>query len=216
MRYLLKKHSFKSILDVGCGPAFASEIAKESRGCEAVLLDMNDWRDKVEHIGNFYQLDFMNYPFSQQFDHVFCSHSFEHQLNPEAFLKLLIRFLKDDGLLTIIVPPFDYTDGIIAGHVNQFTVEVLLHRMVLAGLDCSVVECFNFPGNIGVAVKKKMIYLTNEEANPGKYAKSLWDMRRYFPQDAQWHPPPTYVMKITNFVNMKGLKVGPWSEDERV
>jgi len=213
MRYLLKKYSFKTLLDVGCGPeALCSVIAKETNGCEVILVDLNP--AKLAGIGEFYNIDYMDYTKHRSFDHVFCSHSLEHQLNPQPFIDKLVKQTKEGGLLTIIVPPFDYTDGIISGHVSVFTPENLLYRLVLAGVDCSEAEVFSFPGNIGVSLKKKTIQLIETEKSPGKTDLELFEMRRYFPSDAQWQIEPAYVMKIVNFVDMTGIKIGPWSVDE--
>ena len=219
MRYLLKNNSFKNLLDVGCGPsALCSIIAKETNGCEVTLVDLNSWTDignDPRDIGVFHNSDFMVFDSSIQYDHVFCSHSLEHQLNPQLFIDKLVFHTEENGLLTIIVPPFDYTDGIIAGHVSVFTPENLLYRLVLAGVDCSEAEVFKFPGNIGVSLKKKTIKLTEVEKSCGKTHEELFQMRRYFPSDAKWQIDPAYVMKIDNFVDMTGIKIGPWSIDEK-
>ncbi len=216
MRYLLKNNSFKTLLDVGCGPkALCSVIAKETNGCEVVLVDLNPHSDVLDKVGEFYHKDFMDWDYwYKPFDHVFCSHSLEHQLNPQHFIDKLVKQTKEGGLLTIIVPPFDYTDGIIAGHVSVFTPENLLYRLVLAGIDCSEAEVFKFPGNIGVSLRKKTIQLTEVEKSCGKTHEELFQMRRYFPSDAVWETNPAFVMKIVNFVDMTGIKIGPWSIDE--
>lgn len=217
MRYLLKDQKFENLLDVGCGPsALCSIIAKETNGCSVNLIDLNPYPEsRLETIGKFDVLSFLDIPdYGQRFEHVFCSHCLEHELNPQYFIEKLIRLTKEDGLLTIIVPPFDYTDGIIAGHVSVFTIENLLYRLVLAGIDCSEAECFSFPGNLGVSLRKKSIELTETEKSCGKTHEELFQMRRYFPSNASWQTDPAYIMKIKNFVNMRGIKIGPWSEDE--
>ncbi len=224
MRYLLdteiKENS--TLLDVGCGPALCAEIAHENKGCEVTMIDLNDWThggpflpgdlNDPRDFGTYLQMDFMDYTtINKPFDHVFCSHSFEHQLNPQTFLDKLVNHTKDNGLLTIIVPPFDYTDGIVIGHVNVFTPEVLLYRMVLAGLDCSEAKVFSFPGNIAVSVRKRSITLTEEEKGLNQVKKSLYNLARFFPPDVSWKSAPTHVMKVVNFTDRSKYKVGRWT-----
>jgi hypothetical protein len=79
----------------------------------------------------------------------------EHQLDIHFFLRKIVGLVSDDGYLAIAVPP--RKPFIVSGHVNLFNPGLLLYRLVLAGLDCSMAKVFQYDGNICVLLSKKEI-----------------------------------------------------------
>lgn len=173
-KYILSKpnlYKFETVLDIGCGLGQHTKyMAME--GKELTLIDERERNREAAQYGEFHVMDFMEFPewdyipdkkkqkaFQKikfnQYDLVWCSHCLEHQKDTQSFLEKIIFHCKDKtGILVLIVPPLAYSDalngGIVGGHVSIWTLELLLYRLVLVGLDVSQAQTFAYKDNIAI------------------------------------------------------------------
>ncbi len=215
MKHIVEHFDFETMLDVGAGLGRDARIIKESGKLKEppVLVDLVDPKDRKEYeseklkdLGNWVTEDFMDcaetYP---PYDLVSCSHCLEHQLNIHDFLKKLMRMTKDDGVLAIVVPPPNYQEGIVGGHTNIFTAELLLYRLLLAGLDCAKAHVIIYKWNIGVVLRKKEIELPFLLGGVGNRPE-LHAMREWLPP-MDWSPAPLFEGKLKHHIK-KNLRTG--------
>jgi SAM-dependent methyltransferase len=176
---------FKTVLDIGAGGLeHANEFIENNK-----IVDICDYGNSVyyknkvseKNIRNKYIGDFNTINFNEKYDAIWCSHIFEHQLNPNMFLKKIKSILKPGGYLAIIVPPLK--KNIVGGHVSLWNAGLLLYHLVLAGFDCSH-ECYikKYDYNIGVIIKFKEIEKFPELSMDKGDIELL---SKYFPFDAK-------------------------------
>lgn len=133
------------VLDVGCGTASVTLIANHGRNNDVVAIEPDEARASVARKrGIDARTGLLQNPLQESlgtFDVVMSSDVLEHTAAPEAFLDILKRSMKDDGILLISVPnvahwsvrqmifrgQFDYEDvGIMdATHLRWFTARSL-------------------------------------------------------------------------------------------
>ncbi len=205
IEFVTKHYDFETMLDVGAGIGRDVQAAKKgNQKTKATLIDLVPLEDRsVEDNvsrdeGDWLIMNFLDYLEDEQFDFVNCSHCFEHQLDLHIFLKKLIRCTKDDGILAITVPPLDYASGIVGGHVNLFTPEILLYRMLLAGLDLSLAHVITWKWDIAVILRKKLIDLPDLIGGVGNRPE-LFEMRKWLPP-MFWSDPPLFEGKLKDTI----------------
>ena len=159
---LLNNYNFKTVLDIGSGEGFHSEIFKEygkivtslDYGKSPYALDSNNKQDIII-------ADFMQYNFKDKiFDAIWCCHILEHSLNTNLFLEKINSILKDGGILAITVPPLK--NEIVGGHLSLYNAGLLLYQLVIAGFDCKDAIVKKYGYNISVIVKKNEIDIKNK------------------------------------------------------
>jgi len=142
--------NFDTVLDIGAGECKQSEYLK-SHNKKVYTCDygigIHNVEQSYDYVGDFNKLIF-----NKKFDAVLCSHILEHQLNVNLFLKNLVSVTKQNGYIVIIVPP--RKPFLIGGHVSLWNAGLVLHNLILAGVDCSQ-ECYikQYDYNIGIIVK---------------------------------------------------------------
>ncbi len=159
---LIKDYDFKTVLDLGCGVGYHTNILKEN-GKTVTSMDygrsvgflLNDNKDEVI-ITDFLKYDFKN----RTFDAVWCSHVLEHQVNPNLFLKKIHSLLKENGIFAISVPPLKH--NIVGGHVTLWNAGILLYHLVIAGFDCSEAIVKKYGYNISIIIQKKSIDVSDK------------------------------------------------------
>ena len=159
---LLNNYNFKTVLDIGSGEGFHSEIFKEygkivtslDYGKSPYALDSNNKQDIII-------ADFMQYNFKDKiFDAIWCCHILEHSLNTNLFLEKINSILKDGGILAITVPPLK--NEIVGGHLSLWNAGLLLYQLVIAGFDCKDAIVKKYGYNISIIVKKNEIDIKNK------------------------------------------------------
>ncbi len=101
------------VLEAGCGVgAQTITLAKNSPGALITSIDIsevsvNEARNKAEAAGitnvQFAQADIFNLPYPQEsFDHIFICFVLEHLPQPVEVLKMLKKYLKQGGTITVI------------------------------------------------------------------------------------------------------------------
>ncbi|GAI44636.1 unnamed protein product, partial [marine sediment metagenome] len=118
----LKVVKGKRLLDVSCGTGKLLRVAEE-HGLITFGIDLSEKAiEKAKEFANNSKIDVGNaedlpYP-DRYFDYITNLGSLEHYLNPDSALSEMLRVLKDDGKLCIMVPNSYYLFDII--HVLKY------------------------------------------------------------------------------------------------
>jgi len=93
------------ILDIGSGFGGTVEnFIGDDNIIYSVEIDEYKLQNQVEnHSVKKFLCDAYQLPFKEKFDIIILQDFIEHIENPEAYLKYIIQFLKDDGLKTVLV-----------------------------------------------------------------------------------------------------------------
>lgn len=136
-------------LDVGAGDGAHAAVMR-SNGREVTTLDYaQNERGTIDIVG-----DFANIASTLgAFDGVWCSHTLEHQLNVNSFLRSVGDCLKEGGALAVTVPPVK--PQIVGGHVTLWNAGLLLYNLVLAGFDCRDAAVLSEGYDVSVVVRKR-------------------------------------------------------------
>ena len=159
---LLNNYNFKTVLDIGRGKGFHSEIFKEyGKIVTSLDYEKSEYLLDIKNKQDIIISDFMQYDFKDKiFDAIWCSHVLEHSLNANLFLEKINSILKEDGVLAITVPPLK--NEIVSGHLNLYNAGILLYQLVVAGFDCRDAIVKKYGYNISVIVKKNKINIKNK------------------------------------------------------
>lgn len=154
--YLCNFHDFSTVLDVGAGDRVASGFFQgKGKSVTAVDYESSPYIEgkapPPREIDTLWG-DFLEMKLERQFDLVWVSHVLEHQENIGLFLRKVVEATKPEGLIAITVPP--RKPYIVSGHVNLFNPGLLVYRLVLAGIDCSLAKVFQQDGNISIIVPR--------------------------------------------------------------
>jgi len=108
MEYLLKDcDRNSSVLDVGCGIGYGVGMLKKIFGFKYTLgIDLNPDKIKLgKKLGyNIYHKDIVNLDDKIVYDIVWCSHTFEHMLEPDRALEKMKRVTSKDVKFFFILP----------------------------------------------------------------------------------------------------------------
>jgi len=142
---------FNDVLDVGAGECIQAKYL-EGHNKKVYTCDYAKGNNCIEASNYDYVGDFVNIKFEKKFDCVLLSHVLEHQLNINNFLTHVVSTVKENGYITIVVPP--RKPFLIGGHVSMWNAGLVLYHLILAGVNCSK-ECYikQYDYNIGVIVK---------------------------------------------------------------
>lgn len=205
IKFVVKNYDFQTMLDIGAGIGVdVGEAKKLKPEIEVTLIDLVPLEERAPEdnvslsLGNWLIMNFLDYSEEKQFDFVNCSHCLEHQLDLHIFLKKLIRCTKDDGIIAVTVPPINYSNGIVGGHVNLFTTEILLYRMLLAGLDLSLACVIEWKWDIAIIVRKKLIDLPYLIGGVGNRPE-LFEMKKWLPP-MTWTDDPLFEGRLKNVI----------------
>ena len=108
-----KIKSPKNVLEIGCGAGGILELFRDA-GSQVLGLDFDDDFLDIARSNNINvkrgSTELLDE--NDKFDLIILSHVLEHIVEPAEFLKEVVRFLNDDGLLYIEVPS---VDGVVEG-----------------------------------------------------------------------------------------------------
>ena len=161
------------LMDIGSGGSYHTTCMTKC-GLTVETIDIAKKR-KPKYLG-----DYNTYKFPGQFDGIWCSHTLEHQPNPNTFLKKIHGDLEEGGWLAITVPPAKNT--IVSGHVTMWNAGLLLYHLILAGFDCSEAMVKTYDYNVSVVVKKKTI---TDMPKLTMHSGDIERLSKYFPFDAE-------------------------------
>ena len=134
LEYFINTFKFKEVMDVGCGSMPYSDLFLSKN------IDYNGIDIRSDIHGDMYTCgNFMNYPFSKQYNAVISSHVVEHVPNTEQFLNIIRQITVDNGNVCIIFPK--PKPNVVGGHVHIFNPGIMLYNLTRIGIDCSDWKC---------------------------------------------------------------------------
>jgi SAM-dependent methyltransferase len=168
-------------LDLGCGDDIFKQTIEESAQNRKVetITRRKTLANTATYFGNF-----LYYEFVKKFDAVWCSHVLEHQVEPYRFLRQIKRVIKPGGLLAIIVPA--PRTVLASGHINEYTIGLLVYNMVIAGFDCSDACVYQSNTECSIVVRVKDAKLPQPNIDDDYI---LEDLNKFFPVDAYQYMP---------------------------
>ncbi|MGL4759108.1 MAG: class I SAM-dependent methyltransferase [Patescibacteria group bacterium] len=170
LEFLLHKHEFTTILDIGCGKGIHANIFRQYQK-EVITIDFHANRNFQPDIYG----DYLQHEFKQKFDVIWCSHVLEHQLNVNLFLRKIWHDLESEGIFAITVPPMK--PQIVGGHVTIWNAGLLIYNLILAGFDCSQCQLKKYGYNISIIGKKEVAKLPELRMDEGDIER----LAQYFP-----------------------------------
>lgn len=179
MQELLDNYQFSTVLDIGSGAGYHSEIFKKYNKIVTSLDYGNSpYFEKNQNKEQNIIADYNTHSFTERFDCIWASHILEHQPNPNLFLKKLFYDLNEGGIAAITVPPMK--KNIVGGHVNLYNAGILTYQMVLAGFDCKDAQLLRYGYNISIIVQKKS---RDMSINLGFDKGDLKKLKEHFPKN---------------------------------
>lgn len=166
---LLRDHSFKTVLDIGCG------IGEHKRFFE--LFEKKVVTCSLQPPADFVG-DFLEAPIEGSFDVIWCSHVLEHQRNPGLFLDKVYGLLKEGGVLALCLPRHPQ-ERLVSGHFTTWSVLLACQHLVHAGFDCRGISAFS-TYEIGILVKKEKRLL-----KPFSVVQPWGVIKEYFPPETE-------------------------------
>ena len=202
---LVQNFNFGTVLDIGSGAGEHKRFL-EYFGKRVSSVDFDKAAD--------YCGDFMEIDIPEQFDVVWCSHVLEHQRNVGRFLEKIYGLIRDDGYLAIIVPTHP-VERLVAGHITNWSVYVLVYNLVLAGFDCSEARILNSV-DLSLIVQKRPCprnpkWRNSVIGDPGE--DPMASVKPYFPMPADsgnaiekhgsfnWDPSPMTLPRPATIIN---------------
>ena len=113
---LMRERSFRTVLEVGCGPAAKTRQILAPAARRIVLVDQPSVErmatrmlPQAEYIAT--NLERPSFPGDEQFDLVLCADVIEHLLDPDPCLLMMREHLQPQGLLVLSTPDRDVLRG---------------------------------------------------------------------------------------------------------
>ena len=131
-----------SVLEIGCGRGdLLARLLQRGWDVTGIEPSLSSSRSALKKRLNVHTslLEEVHFK-SNRFDLVICISTLEHLINPKESLNRVRRWLKQKGLLYIIVPdafgrPFHRSDLEIVEHVSHFTTNSLKYLLSVCGYD---------------------------------------------------------------------------------
>lgn len=179
LKKLLKDYEFETVLDIGSGAGKHAKIFSENQKSVTALdfgtsIYAEQKGSNYENV-KYVEVDFLSYDPGQKFDCVWASHVLEHQADPGTFIKKCMKLTREDGIISITVPPME--DYVLGGHLTNWNAGLLIYHLVLNGLDCSQCSILSYGYNISVLVKNNRRADVDLSFDNGDITKLL----KYFP-----------------------------------
>lgn len=179
LKKLLKDYEFETVLDIGSGAGKHAKILSENQKIVTALdfgtsIYAEQKGTNYENV-KYIEVDFLSYDPEQKFDCVWASHVLEHQTDPGTFIKKCMYLAKEDGIISITVPPME--NYVLGGHLTNWNAGLLIYHLVLNGLDCSQCSILSYGYNISVFVKNNRRAVVDLSFDNGDITKLL----KYFP-----------------------------------
>jgi SAM-dependent methyltransferase len=199
--------SVQTVLDIGIGRGQAAfHLVAKGKKVTGTGLEISSYGADCDRLAihgiEVIECDVTRMPFADaSFDSVLMSHILEHCLDIGSALVEVRRVLRDDGLLMIMVPPYD--DQVCAGHVTTgWNIGQLMYVLLLAGFDIGGGRFIEHGYNVCGFVRKSLGPLPPLRCDRGDIAL----LNRYF-------PVPIHSQDGTNDGYFGKLKAVNWPQD---
>jgi SAM-dependent methyltransferase len=179
-------YKFQSVLDIGAGNGFASNIYhKHGKTVTATGLCIESYgRSNFPNTITLFEdvlVEDMHVFADSQFDAIWCSHVLEHTQNPGLALNEIHRVLKEDGYLFLIVP--EYSPLIVGGHISTgWNLGVLMYNLVLSGFNVREGSFINHCWNVAAFVQKTKTCLPDLRHDDG----DIEELNKFFPRELRF------------------------------
>jgi SAM-dependent methyltransferase len=115
-RDLMRRHGFRSVVDIGCGPAtklieILKPVASELVGLDTEAAVEYCRRLHGDEVFHAVDLERPALDLNRTFDLVICSDVIEHLEDPDLLLDLLLRLVAPSGLIVLSTPERDGLRG---------------------------------------------------------------------------------------------------------
>lgn len=168
-------YEFHTVLDVGAGSLRHSKMF-HCAGKKVSAIDLgssvyftNLESSEKQNIELILE-DFRFYKSTRKWDLVWASHILEHQSDAGEFLKKLVSFCAEGGIVCITVPIPHRT--LWSGHLSMWTPGLLIYNLTLCGLDTSNSKVIFGNGEFSVILSPRKVALpSNLVFDQGDLAK---------------------------------------------
>ncbi len=134
------------MLDVGGGDGLHARFFRQ-HGLQVDVIDLNEGMEPLVFAG-----EYERYKPAEQYDVVWCSHVYEHIINPGLFLSKIWTDLRPGGYAVITVPPMK--SDMLFEHVTLWNPGLLLIHLIKCGFDCRQARVGSYHYNITVIAQR--------------------------------------------------------------
>jgi len=155
----------KTVLDVGCGTGWVSNLLREKGAQQVVAMDLSATRPVAlsEQITYVQTLEELKEPLPSSFDILWCHHMLEHLDNPIAFLTKLAKVGKQ---LWIALPHAGAPYAFAKGHINNYNMPLLTEHLRRSGWDARNASYYTFP-------VRQLLWAVVDVGGDGTYPKPM-------------------------------------------
>ena len=135
------------MLDIGGGDGFHAGFFRDN----GLNVDIVDISEGIEPL--CYEGEYEKFHPASKYDVIWCSHVYEHIMNPGQFISKIYEDLNPGGILAITVPP-SRPSRMIFPHVTLWNAGLLLIHLIKSGFDCRNAHIASYKYNITVIAQK--------------------------------------------------------------
>lgn len=140
-----------TMLDIGGGDGLHARYFRK-RGLKVDILDLQEGMEPLIHAGSY-----ETFRPGVKYDVIWCSHVFEHIINPGVFMSKIFYDLKPGGYAVVTVPPMK--SDMLFEHVTLWNPGLLLIHLIKAGFDCRQARVGSYHYNITVIAQRPLVDL---------------------------------------------------------
>lgn len=133
-----------TVADMGCGPGYLMEYLSEAKGCDCYGYDISKVAiDELKAKGlKGEQADLRTFkPNGQKYDAIVSTHTLEHMVDDEGYLRKCAKMLKaKDGKVIMSVPSIDMAGAATFEHQRTYTKDTLTEVMSRVFKDVSILK----------------------------------------------------------------------------
>ncbi len=134
------------MLDVGGGDGLHARFFRR-HGLDVDIIDLGEGMEPLVFTGQY-----EGYKPAEKYDIIWCSHVYEHIMNPGLFLSKIYYDLRPGGYAAITVPPLK--SDMLFEHVTLWNPGLLLIHLIKCGFDCRAARVGSYHYNITVIAQR--------------------------------------------------------------
>ena len=183
---LLEKHEFDTVLDFGAGWQRRCDTLLASGRSVSALLSPETPPGNVPAKAIPYQGTIHSAVLPNTFDCIIAVNVLHQERDPQRFLRRLHDLLPERSLLALTVPALRHP--MLQGELSIWNAGLVLYHLVLAGFDCSNVQCLTQEAEISIILEKNAIDPWEEDSP----RPPLGTLRRHLPQALDFVHEPAW------------------------